>query len=255
MAQANPRATIGDNQPPPLDVILADRYADLTKRQKAWKKKADAADLKPKTEADIAALEKLFADGDALVKEAAKEHTKEKEPFLRDGKVVDKFFNVGIRDAINPLAGTIKLAALSRRRELTLEEQRKANEKAAAEAKAAQELEDKAAAARARGEIKQAQVFENRADAKHDSADEHAAIANQDLRTASKTVVAGISSVVGTKLVCSAIVRKDLDLEALRPFLKEADLIAAVNALIKTGETKLSGAIITEEVTGSIRRR
>lgn len=251
----NPRATIGDNQPPALDVILKDRYADLEKRRKAWNKKAADADLSPKTEADIQALEKLFVDGDKIAKDAEAARVVEKDEPLKAGKIIDAFFNQGFRDTINALANPIKNAALKRRAEITAEEQRKAKEEADRKAKQAADDQAKADAAAARGDHRMAEVHDRRADAKMNEAAAAQATASQDLRTASRSSAGGITSAVGMKDVCTGIVKAELDLEALRPFLKEADLIAAVNTALKMGNPKPKGAIVEQQIVGSIRGR
>lgn len=255
MPEANPRAVIGNNAPPPIEKILEERYADLDKRKKAWIKKAGTAVLTPKTEAEIQALETLFADGDAIAKDAEKARVVEKEEPLKLGKAIDTFFNGGFRDKISALADPIKKAALTRRAEIAEAAKKKAADEAAALAKKAAEDEAKAEAARSRGENKLAEVYENRSDAKMNEAAGAQAIANQDVREISRSTAGGVSSSAGFKMVCTAVNKAELDLNALRLVLKEADLIDAVNRLMAMGNPAPTGAIVERQVAGTIRRR
>lgn len=259
MTTPGPRAAkIGDNQPPALDVILKDRHDKLVKKKNAWVKKAEAAVLTPKTEAEILALETLFADGDAIVKEAAKEHTKEKEPFLRDGKVVDTFFNAGIRDKIGVaggLASRIKQAALSKRLEIAREVQAKAAAEAEKLRLKAEEDEAKGRAAEERGESKLADVHFGRADAKLEDANDAAALATRDIREVSRSVGGGVASSVGEKTVVTGVDKATLDVAALLPFLKEADLIAAAQKVVDMKNPIPKGVFTRVDAVGSIRRR
>ena len=255
MTTTNPRAIAGHNAPPPLDVILKDRYEPLAKQKKAWLKKAQAANLTPKTEEDIQALEKLFADGDTIVKDAEKARVVEKEIPLEATKTIDKFFNGGFRDEIGKLAGPIKTAALTRRAEMAEAEKKKAAEEAKKLADKAEEDARKAQAAAAAGNHKMAEVHAARADAKMNDAAAAQATANTDVRELSRSSVGGVSSTAGFKTVCTAVNKSEIDLEALRLVLKEQDLIDAVNKLIGMGMPAPKGAITERQVTGGIRAK
>lgn len=255
MTTTNPRAVIGGNQPPPLQEVLADRYADLTKKAKAWVKRAEKVDLSPKTMDDVLALQKLWTDGQALVRVAEDAHKKEKEPFLRDGKTVDSFFNKDIRDAINAVGNRVKQAALKRQGQLAEEEQAKQKAEAAKLERQAQAESEKAQRAEDRGDIKQADIYDGRAASAASDAAAAQAAANADLRDASRQTIGGISSAVGKETVCIGVNKAEIDLEALRPFLKPDDLVEAVNKLIKAGNPPPKGAITEEQYKGSIRRR
>lgn len=255
MTDINPRAKIGDNKPPSIDKILADRHDKLIKRKKAWLKKAETVDLKPVTLEDCAKLNEVFLEGDKIMKDAEAERVKEKEPYLAGALAVDGFFNKDIRDSLKGLATKIKQAAADRQLAITEEEQRKLNAEAERLRKIAEDNEAKIQQAEARGDVKQADVYAGRADAAAANAEVAAAGANQDIRSASRVAIGGISSSVGKKFVCTAVNRKELDLESLRPFLKEAALIEAVNAMIKTGEQELKGAVIVGQAVSNVRGR
>lgn len=246
---------IGHNNPPTLAERLKLDHADLFKRARAWTAKAKKADLKPKTEDDCAVLNKLFADGDALIKEAASVHTKEKEPFLRDGKIVDAAFNAGIRDVLKPDADEIRQAAADKLLAITRERQRLADIEADRVRERAEQLAEQAAKQESAGKVREADKTQAQAEALETEADRLEASASQGLRDASRTFVGGVSASVGAKLVCTGVDRPKLDLETLRPFLKEDALIAAVEAYLKAGNKTLTGAIIVEKAVGSVRRK
>ena len=256
MAKA-PTATagIGHNAPPTREVLMKEKYPDLWKRAEAWFRKAKKANTKPLTLADCEALDKLFVEGREVVVDALAFHKTEKDEFLKAGREVDKIF-FAIRDSLNPLVSDLRDAAAERRLAITREEQRKADELAEAKRKEAAAIADKAAALENEGKVKVADATFAKADAMDSEAERHEAFAGADVRDASRSVSAttGIKSSVSAKWVCEGINRAELDMETLRNFIPEADLIAAVNKYLGMGNKSLKGAICREKAIGSARR-
>lgn len=250
----DPRLGPKGNNPPTLDAILKDRYSDLFKRTKAMLAKLKAASLAPQTKEDCAGLNKLVADAKALLKEADDSRTEEKDEFLRNCKTVDGLFNGDVRDVLKDPLQKVADAAAEKLLAITRAEQAAA----AAAALKAQEEADKraaeAAAAEAKGQTHTADLKLRQADAAADEADALTADANRDERQASKMTIGGVTQSVGAKLVCTGVNKATLDYATLSAFLKEEDLIAAVNRYLGMGNRELKGAVVVEKAVGHVRR-
>lgn len=253
----NTRANIGHNNPPALDVVLKDRYEPLTKRVKAWEKKAKAADQDPKTLEDCLALDKLVADGATLAGEAKTAQEKEKEEPAKMVKIIDGFFlSKGIVGQITPLKDTLNTASAKRKVAIARAEQAKAEAKALADKKAADELEAKGRAAEDRGEYRLADQHFAKADDRAASAQSNTAVAQQDLASATRVETGGIRAAATAKMKCASVIKADLDLEALRPYLKPADLVDAVNAALKLDASfRVKGAVLEEDYSQRVSRK
>lgn len=254
MLDTNPRAAIGGNAPPALEAILKDRYADLFKRTKTALGRLQKADLKPQTEEDCATLNKLVADAQAITKEAAETHQKEKEPFLRDGKTVDGVFNRDCRDVLKGPLQAVSDAAATRLLAITRLRQKEAAEAAEAAEREAQRKANEAAKAEAKGNTHTADLRTNQAEAAQEHADSLSAFANRDESQASKTSLGGITMSAKGKLVCTGVNKAELDWAQLSAFIKEEALIEAVNRFLALGNQTLKGAVIVERAIGSVRR-
>jgi len=257
MTAANPRAVIGNNNPPSLTEVLKDKHAPIFDRLKKWEAKAKKADLAPQTLEACAALDKLFLDGKDIANDADSIREQEKEPYLRAGKEIDTVFNAGVRDVVGVKGGLAqKIADASAAKKLAVARaaQQAEREKAEALQREADKLAAKAKADEDAGRVKQADQKLAQAEAVAAAAGAADAASQADLRTASRSVIGGIKSSVSAAMVCTGIIRKELDLEELRPFLKEADLIAAVNARLRNDTSPIKGAVLTEKAIGSVRR-
>lgn len=254
-------AAIGHNQPPPLPEILKERHKSTFDKAKKWLTKAKKADLTPQTLDDCAKLEELFGEGRDIANDADKIRETEKEPFLKAGKEIDSLFNGDVRDAIGAdpkkpgLARRILQAASERRLAITREEQRKADEAARKARVEADRLEEQAKKQEEQGKHRLADVTHAKVDAVDRHADALAAQAAAPVAEASRDRTAGGRSVsVDAKLVCTGVVRAELDLEALRPYFDQDALVKAVNTALKMkafGELK--GAAIVEQAFGRVR--
>jgi hypothetical protein len=250
-------AKIGDNNPPTLEQTLREKHKAIFDRLKAWKRKAEKADLNPKTVADCNALDALFGEGRDLANDADTVRTKEKEEPLEMGRKIDGVFNVGVRDEVGVkggLAERIKQAAADRRLALTREDQRKAQEVADKLAADAQKAADAAAAQEAKGNTRMADVKNNQADVIQGQAEQQAAFAAAPESTASKARFGGVTSSVQGVRVCTSVDRDNLDLNAIRAFIKGDALVDAVNAKLKMDkDAVVTGAVIIERAKSSVR--
>lgn len=257
----NDRTGIGGNNPPSTAELLKEKHKPIFDKARRWLARAKAANLDPKTEADCAKLEELYAEGRDIANDADRIRAQEKEPHLQAGREVDSLFFGEVRDKVGAdrakpgLAQQILQAAADRRLEITRAQQReqaKAAEKAAEEAA---KLAAKAQSQEERGRTREADVTAAQADATAQHANALATAAAAPVDQASKTRTAGGRSVaVKTKRFCTGVVRKDLDLEELRPYLDQDALVKAVQkGLDMDGFTELKGAAVVERAVGSVR--
>lgn len=254
MLDTNPRATIGSNKPPALADILKDRYADLFKRTKSALAKLRACNLSPQTKEDCAKLNGVVADVKTLMREADDIRAKEKDEFLKSCKVVDGLFNGEIRDSLKDPLDKVADAAAYRLLAITRQEQKAAADAAEKAAQEAAKRAQEAAAAETKGQHHTADLKSSQAEAAQDTADQLAAFAARDEGQASKTSLGGVSMSAKGKLVCTGVNKAELDWATLAPFMKEADVVDAVNRFLGMGNTSLRGAAITEKAVGSVRR-
>lgn len=249
------RLAIGGNNPPTEEQLAREQAAPLFDRLKAWKRKAEKANLAPQTREDIAILKQLLVDGKDLINDAASKHTVVKKPYLDLGRMVDGIFNGEIRDVAKPLTEKIDRAASARELQLIREEQA-ATALAAEKTKAdAEKLTAKAEKQEEKGNVRVADVTMAQAAATHDLAERLEVQSRQDVSVASKTTYGSVKSKLKVSYVCTSVVRNDLDLKALLPFIKAEILMDAVTAYLKqTGETKFAGASVEERASSGVRK-
>lgn len=256
--------TAKDNQPP-LEETLRAKHAPIFARLDAWLIKAQKAakKLEPKTLADVEKLEAIFVEGRDIANDGAVIRVAEKEEPFEKCKKIDGVFNDGLRDVIGVdpkkkgLAAKIAQAAADQRLVLTRAVQKAQADEEERVREEARKLEARAEEVKAGGDVRVAEVIANQAEAVHQAADKLGAQAAAPVAQASRSFIGtggGVSVNVNAKLVCTGIIRADLDLNALRPFLKEEVLIAAVNALIATGEKTVKGAVIEEQAKSKFGR-
>ncbi len=262
MPTANERAAIGGNNPPSTEDLLKAKYPDIFDRAKKALAALKRADLKPKTREDCAKLTKLYVDAQNVANDANTVREKEKEEPLKTCTAIDKTFNGGVRDLLGTdpkkpgLAQQARQAADACLLALTRAEQAEAQKLADAARAEADKVAARAKADEEAGRIRAADVKNNQVEALDKEADRHEAAALAPTQQASVNVGAGgVRQSVKGVFVCQAINRPELDLEALRPYLKEDALKAAIDLMLKTtGATSLKGAIVTEKAVGRISR-
>jgi hypothetical protein len=254
-------AAIGHNKSPSTADILKEKHAPIFERAKRVLAKLKRADLDPKTIEDCAKLEDLFGEARDVANDADAIRTSEKEEPLKVCKEIDALFNGEVRDTLGTdpkmggLARRVLQAAADRRLAITREEQRRREAEATRLRQEADKLEAQAKTQEEAGKTKQADVTLAKVDDLDRAADAAQAAAAAPVEEASRARTAsGRSVAVGAKLVCTGVVRTELDLEALRPYFKQDALVDAVNAALKMGAfTELKGAGIIEQATGRVR--
>lgn len=256
-----PNAGPGHNNPPSTAALLKEKHKSLFERRRAWLASASKLDLNPQTEEDCKKLEDVYAVGRDLFNDADGVRTQEKEPHLKAGREIDEFFNEEFRDKIGAdakkpgLARQILQAAADRRLAITRAAQARAAADAERARKEADRLEEQRAAQEDRGKVREADVTAAKVDGLDRHADALEAQAAAPVAEASRDRTASGRAVsVNAKLVCTGVVRGELDLEALRPYFKQDALVDAVNAALKMQAfTTLKGAAIVEQAVGRVR--
>lgn len=250
----NPRATLGNNNPPPLEDILRDRHAPLIESVEAMKKRLRALPKMIETDKDSARYIGVVVEAGKVLKAVDTARTEEVEPHLRASQEINRVFNAGLRDLLAPIIAQAKSLNdnyLADKVKREREEQRKIAEALRLEAEAAAE---RAKAAEDAGANREADVSMSAAAHLEQQADAAEARASSSSNHLSQTVTAsGAKASVSTVWVASDINRDTLDLEALRPFLSDDALEAALKNFIRAGRRSIRGANIAEAPRGRYR--
>jgi hypothetical protein len=252
---------LGDNRPPVREII-AERVADIPDLLKA-----ENADLEERRDDLLAAFErapevitdvetkKSMSDFEVQIAGAMKNgkgrRESDKAPVLEAGRMIDGFYNAGIRDPLQEAKAEINNRITAFDVEQEKAERKRREEEAAKERAAAEAAEKAAEEAAAKVEddegLNTAIAAEEAAtDALNAAAEatENADAAAADIsRTRSQ---AGTVSSLRTTWKGELTDRDTLDLEALRSHIPEAALKSAINAFVKAGGRELSGARIYE---------
>lgn len=284
-AAENPRLAPGNNMPPDWAKIvtdaMAEQYAPLAK---LTTDKLAAARTLPATVENPADSEKVataVADLLNMFDEAEAARVKEKREYLEKERAVDGYFGA-IKDRLKKAADILhaRVHNYNERRRIAEEKRRadelaEANRKAAAAAKA--EREAREAAEEAARKAARARKPEN-IEAHKEAVEQHteqaesarvetlmaaAAVDEANIATMQKpgamvgeTFDSGLKNTMRQVGYAELVDRDLLDLNALRPYFREADLLAALKAYAKaTGHKKpLAGANIGFKADTVIRR-
>lgn len=254
----NPRAVIGDNNPPPLAAILAEKSAGISEdvaklaaMANRWPKTAAGTLAKIETEEDLGAASDLVKSARTIAKRADDMRKVEKQPFLDGGREVDGFFGA-ITTRLERIGSAFQILADAYAREKAAEERRRREE----EAKRLREEEDRA---RAAAEAARRPVTAAKREAEADAAAERAADAEAFAAAPTADLVAttvsnsGVKAAAKTEWVGEIVDLGKLDLEPLRYLLKRDAIEAAVKQFVKNGGRDLRGARIFEDVRAAIR--
>mgnify|MGYP000695831413 CR=1 FL=1 len=231
---------LGHNMPPLAETLpidhqsLIDEARDLLAAFERAPKEINDGDTAAKMTDFIKRMNRFVTRVDGTRKEV-------KQPFLDGGREVDAFFN-GISDRLSPPIKSAKQVLGAYNAELQRQERERAErERLAREAEAEAARKEAEAAMNDPGiDTAEAQEEMARAEAMKKEAEK---VREETVRT--KGAIAGSSTKI--VLTVQSIDPTKVDLEALRPFLKEADLIKAANAYIRAGHAELNGAVIVEE--------
>ena len=246
---------VASNNPPSDKSVFVDtlqsRHGALLERSTEL---LEAAKRVPETveDAEIAGkLADFFKQLSMHSKAVDKSRTEEKAVYLERGRWVDSFFKEiviqGIPDTINTMKA--RLTAYQRREAERERRRREEEERARREEaeRARQEAEAKAAAAENDDDLDAAveaeeEAAERQAQAERAERATQAGTADLSRQHSSAGTVASLR----TTWKCPAWSRSALDLEALRPYLADADLTKAIRAFIRAGGRDLRGATIEE---------
>ena len=258
----NPRAVIGDNNPPIEDMLnytQADLLARIDPLADRATKAADAmrpAKGKPPvitSDEQLGIVATVAVDAKALIGDLEAARKKEKQPYWDAGQAVDAFFKQHkermsrITDVFEALASDYQRAKIARERAEAAERERKAEA-------AAKKLRDEAeAAARpdtAARKINQAEQLEREADqAASDGAASNAALGKV-------TSATGASASARTVWKATIIDYDKIDMKKLAPYLARAEVEKALRAFVKIhkGSAKMDGVVFEEDVRASFRK-
>lgn len=242
-----------DNQRPPIVTAesLKLDYAHLETEITAL----EATETPPVLEDDddLALITKAINDLRGFERKCNGIREDEKRPVIDAGNVIQSFFKVGLQDRALARAALLDKVGTAYLRKKA--EREKAAREAAA--KAAQEAAEKARleaeAARARTEqqpgipaVVEAIKADATATALSALADRHEREASAPTTSMAHTRTAGGSAGLQVDWTFEDIDLNVIDLEALRPFLSQADIEKALRAFIKSGRRKIVGATIVE---------
>lgn len=193
----------------------------------------------------------------ALNKTAETRRTAAKEPYLEGGRNVDGFFKA-ITDPVADVKSRVshKLTVFEREKEAAARRKRIEEERLAREAaeKARLEAEEKAKTASDAASLDAAIASERAAEVA--AADLAKAAQAAEVKPAELSRTRGeygSMTSLRTEWVFEDIVRADLDLEQLRPYLPTDGLEKAIRAFIKAGGRELRGVTIYESTKAVVR--
>lgn len=230
--------TTGHNKPP-LSELLAETYREVEQAIDALMKRSEGGPSKIDSDEDLDKVHKLVTDARDLLKKAEGFRAMEKEPFIRDGRIVDQFFSV-LKDRAERVQkkfqkiGDEHAQRLAREaRQKAEDEARRANEEAERQARLAREAEESR-------RLTSASVHDARSDLAAEKAFQAQAVAEQssaDLVRA-RTASGGLSSARETWDFTISDVTK-IPLDQIRPFLKPEHIEQAVRAFVKINQDRV----------------
>lgn len=238
---------LGHNRPPKdaLTADLTDRNHDLALRQSRL---LDLVKRQPKTAKDADDVKELGG----VIRELREfnetldaAHKEQKRPYLDAGRAVDGYFK-GLAEPINAAMAVLNRIITVWQDRIEAERRRKAEEEAEQARLEAERLAKIAAKKRA---TEEQQLAAAAAEEEAETAEAVATAAPADLvrvRDEEGTITRKV------EIICAAINRETLDLEALRQHLPEAALFQAVRSFIRAGGRELAGAEIIEQKTAIV---
>lgn len=251
----NPRAVIGGNNPP-LEEVLRERHGLFRERIALVKTGVERISLPIKDDAALADSAKIVTRTIQLGKDIDETRRTEKQPYLEGGRIVDNFFN----SLADVLADTVKPLRKAND-DYQREKDRKARAEAQEAARRAREEEERQRA------IAEAEAARGRptAAAKHAEKAHLANEAELENRVAARSSAADLTRVSAGDTVVSAkqpwtfevTDAEAVDLEALRPYLLQADIEKAIRQFIRVnkGSRPLKGVRIYQDVVTNYGRR
>lgn len=281
----------GHNLPPEADPLeqrrqnmhddFGERYAVLLASRDRVLEELEAIPTEIEDDETAGKVSDWIKKNAAYLKDAEAARVKEKEPYLEGGRLVDGFF-AQITERLRKAKRTVqdRLTQYQRRRaeeerrrreeeariarQKEEEERRKAEEARMAAAAAEAEAEERRKAAQKESEAEK--VMSEHAEQQMAKADTAEALADQhagDAVKAEKSARAKSADVSRTRGDFGAVaslrerwtfeITGEVDLEALRPYFREADIDHAVRAFVRQGGRKLEGVRIFPTTDSVVR--
>lgn len=255
MTNAEP-AQMGHNNPPSDVEILKAKLTEANAEAIAYAEKLIAKadvipqDLDDETSQKVTDYEDLCKK---VIKNMEATRTKEKEPFLSQGRVVDSFFG-DIMDRVKAAknkANVIQTKYLQKKAAAEKAERDRIAKEQAEEAARLKKLADEEAAKNA----PQAEAIQQAAASQQQVAEkaEKAANVKASAMAVSRGSSTGARSSLRTEWVGTLTDQATVDLETLRHHLSPADIQKAINSYVRAGGRDLAGAEI-KEVTTAVTR-
>ena len=242
---------LGHNNPPTEEEILQDKLntsyvAEIEKIVELEKF------LVPEiiTDENAPSLADFLARGKSATKDIEAAHRKEKDGFLKLGRVVDAFKNGNLARISNATkkAEDAQFKFLTAKAEAERERLRLAKEK---EEREAQELAEQARLHEAEGILDTAEELMDLAIEQEEKANRIGAYADKTKDSKLARVVSYTGAVSGLRTAWAGDIEDigAVDLEKLRHYFKEEHIQTAINAFIKDGGRELIGVKIHEKST------
>lgn len=248
-SSGNPREVIGGNKPP-IAEVLVEQYAALSIEVEKIALRANNGPKAIKNDADLEKVADLVKATTQLNRRVDDARKTEKQPYLDAGRDVDAFFK-SWADRLDRIKASFERIATDYQREKAARERRE-REEAAARIRAEEERKRKEADKAKREETANRKIDEADAlAAKAAEVEASAEAAAADLvrmRTDSGTL-----ATVRATMNFEITNWNDVDLAALRPYLKREDVEKAIRTAVKIGITEIKGVRIYEDVKASFR--
>lgn len=231
----NPREVIGGNNPPSeADRIRTDETnLELKVEVDKLVKQAAALPAKIETDAQHELCVTFGTTAASLAKRIVARHVVVKAPYKEGADAADLFFLTrGLKGALETVAGTVALKDGAYLERLEQERREKAMREAAAAESASERLMEKAAEAEASGEHLSAEVLQESAIHHETKAAEIASTLEAPAGAFSRTF-SSAGQAKGKKTAEPVVDRKTLDFEAIREFISDDAITAALKALAK----------------------
>ena len=269
-------AGIGHNKGPedehPIVGRLRDKYIPQLSRMKELLDAFDKAPLEAETEEIAGKYATFIKQINVAVKESEELRVAEKAPYAESGKAVDVFFKMiseplkDIKEKLNGRLSKYQKKKAEEEKKRRIAEEAKAREAAEMAARAAALAQAKAAeaeaAAKDEADIDMAIATENAAREAAEAATEAAEAADKAEAKAEAGHAdmgrvrsgSGVTAAAKKSFTGKIVDLPNLDLEALRPYLRYAELERAVKEYAKkTNGQPLKGAEIEEKYSTTVR--
>lgn len=239
------RLVLGGNKPP-INELLTESYKDLKRDLARWTGSADRMPAEITDDDTLTSVGMTITEL-AKVRRAAEEHRKtEKEPYLRDGQAVDKFFK-DITDTCATAEAKLELRqrVFVKKKEVREREAARLAEEIAR--READELLSKARHAEDHGNIEAASELLSEAATQETAASSHARTVSARPQDVTRVRAGGVTVSAKSVWVGRIDNYAEMDLNELRCVISSADAAEYVKRAVKLGIRTLKGCTIEED--------